>query len=83
MFHNKTVFLNTIFDEILRCQTTITMMVKYLLARMLCRKFFYSSTSVQLIDQAVKMVKNDLDILVIMDKIQEIDKLKRVVLSDS
>jgi hypothetical protein len=37
----------------------------------------------QLIDRAVEMIQTDVDILVIMDRMHEIDKLKKLLLTDT
>lgn len=46
MFNDKTVFLNVVFDEILKCQTAIPMMARYMITRFFCRRFLYNSTQV-------------------------------------
>jgi hypothetical protein len=45
------------------------MMFRYLFARLACRKLFFGNVQIQLIDQAIKMITNDLDILVIMERL--------------
>jgi hypothetical protein len=54
----------------------------YLLTRLMCRTiFFKSSEKLQLLDTAIKMLKRDTDIVNILEKLQDIDKLKKLFLS--
>jgi hypothetical protein len=61
---------------------TIKMSSIYLVTRLMCRKFLLKQNEkLQLLDRAVHMLKKDTDIISILEKLQDIDKLKKLVLT--
>ena len=59
------------------------MVFKYSMARLFCKKIFFSDVEIKLMDRAVKAIDRDLDITNILDRMKEIEKLKHMLLSDS
>lgn len=57
-------------------------MVRYVLSVLLCRKMGLKSVEMQLLDTAISMIKKDIDVSVILDKLHDIDKLKKLLLTE-
>lgn len=60
------------------------MKLKYLIARVFCRKiFFKNDIDIKRIDKAVSLIKSDLNVETLIDRMQEIDKLKKILLDNN
>ena len=53
----------------------------YMITRLLCRKICYRDERIVLLDRAIKMLKQDTDIVSVLEKLQDIDKLKKLILN--
>ena len=58
-------------------------MFKYILHKVFCSRVYSRLVEVKLIDKAINMIKADTDITTILDKLQEIDKLKKLFLTEN
>lgn len=57
-------------------------MFKYVLSILICKKIGFKSIEMQLLDKAINMIKKDIDVSVILDKLHDIDKLKKLLLTE-
>ena len=49
--------------------------------RLFCRKLWSNNNEVKLIDKAIRTIFKDMDVVVMMDKLKEIDKIKHILLT--
>ncbi|EAS04037.2 transmembrane protein, putative (macronuclear) [Tetrahymena thermophila SB210] len=78
-YKNQKQFLSREFEFLLKKQVTLSMTFKYFLYKLTCHKFF-KTEQVLLLDKANKQMKQDLDILNIMNRLKEIEKFKKLFL---
>ncbi|EAR89545.2 transmembrane protein, putative (macronuclear) [Tetrahymena thermophila SB210] len=66
------------FNKILQQKQNLKIGFQYIISKITINKFFNSEYN-QYINKATKMINNDLDIYNILEKIQQIDKIKNII----
>lgn len=68
-------------EDLSKKRVHLAITVGYWLQRLFCRKCFYSESS-RLIDRCCQKIEEDLDVNTILDKLNQIEMLKKVLLND-
>lgn len=76
---DKKEFLEKEVKNILKRAKQINLTIKYFIYRLSCRKLFASENNV-LVEKACSRVEEDLDILVLLSRIKEVEKIKDILL---
>ncbi|KAL4454246.1 hypothetical protein ABPG74_012203 [Tetrahymena malaccensis] len=77
-FKSRRSFLVNQFQELISRQNKIQIDIKYYLNKLLCGKYFKSEEN-QLIDRAQQEINKDLDVFYMIERIKEVEKLKKVL----
>ncbi|CAD8072315.1 unnamed protein product [Paramecium primaurelia] len=78
--HNKKEYLTKQIQAMLDRSKPIVFTIKFLLHQLFCGKFFQDQNSI-LLNRAIKKINSDIDICVLIDKINEIELIKELLLN--
>ncbi|KAL4454248.1 hypothetical protein ABPG74_012205 [Tetrahymena malaccensis] len=81
-FNNKKSFLISQFESIISQNKRLIIGIKFFLNKIFCGYIFKSKDN-KLINKAHKLIQSDLDVYVIIQKLQEIDKIKQIIFDKS
>ncbi|EAS04316.2 transmembrane protein, putative (macronuclear) [Tetrahymena thermophila SB210] len=77
-FKSRRSFLVNQFQELISRQNKIQIDIKYYLNKLLCGKYFKSEENA-LIDRAQQEINKDLDVFYMIERIKEVEKMKKVL----
>ncbi|CAD8190737.1 unnamed protein product [Paramecium octaurelia] len=78
--HNRKEYLTKQIQAMLDRSRPIVFTIKFLLHQLFCGKFFQDQNSI-LLNKAIKKINSDIDICVLIDKVNEIELIKELLLN--
>lgn len=80
-FYDTKTFLEKELSFIMKRDRSLMMNCKYIINKLTCGKC-YNTHEIQLLNRAKDRVREDLDIFVILDRLKEMEKFKKLFLSN-
>ncbi|EAS03549.3 transmembrane protein, putative (macronuclear) [Tetrahymena thermophila SB210] len=80
-FTDRQTYLKNKFSQILKREENLDMTYKFFIYKLTCKKFC-KTKQVMLVEKAHKLIRKDLDVSVILYKLKELEKFKKLFLNE-